>query len=636
MIQKLKILLIEDNKSDQKIISTILDEAGLRHILLKADTLNEAIEFMIGNDIDIILLDLGLPDSAGYKTLQKIIERNNSIPIIVLTGTQNTIIENLVIKAGAQDYLTKEKLNPALITKLINNAIIRSGIINKFKESNDELILKAKKQTDALELISTGIWSMDLVSQKMVWSEEVFKIFNFQTDSLDPSFSLYLDYVHVDEKNEVSNWFNNLSSEFKKQTIVHRLVFGTVIVNVKLTSRLSFEESTNTMVIFGTIQKINNEISPSNIQHNSVPIQKVQNHLQSILFDIRTPLNSLQHIKYILSQTRLDDNQKELTTQLQASIDEIGWKLDEIDGSIQLANSTSNQKSIGQSLGYIENITSFILGYHSKLTFNFNKANSNIQIEFNKELYILFLKMIKGILKQNDPELQSNFEISTHKKSTQIELEFTLPKWAEKDAALTRTQPYEINLSDTIFCPIDGTDKLYSALIKLVQLLGGNMNDISNSGNKKCSILIPFKKLKAEEKKIQSNASTYITKILIADDHFLNRLSTKKILQNLYPTAEILEAENGKLAVQLYKKNVFDLILMDIQMPIMDGIEATKIINKDRKSYIIGMSAGELKNTSQLITDFGFANFIVKPFKSVELKEMISKDFASFYNFATG
>lgn len=635
MIQKLKILLIEDNKSDQKIISTILDEAGLRHILLQADTLNEAIEFMIGNDIDIILLDLGLPDSAGYKTLQKIIERNNSIPIIVLTGTQNTIIENLVIKAGAQDYLTKEKLNPALITKLINNAIIRSGIINKFKESNDELILKAKKQTDALELISTGIWSMDLVSQKMVWSEEVFKIFSFQTDSLDPSFSLYLDYVHVDEKNEVSNWFNNLSSELKKQTIVHRLVFGTVITNVKLTSRLSFEESTNTMVIFGTIQKINNEISPSNIQHNSVPIQKVQNHLQSILFDIRTPLNSLQHIKYILSQTRLDDNQKELTTQLQASIDEIGWKLDEIDGSIQMANSISNQNNIGHSLGYLENITTSILGYHSKLTFNFNKPSSNIQIEFNKELYILFLKMVKGILKQNDPELRNNFEIAVHKKSTQIELEFTLPKWAETDAALTRTQPHEINLSDTLLCQIDAPDKLYSALIKLVQLLGGNMNDISNSANKKCCMLIPFKKLKAEEKEIQRNASTGITKILIADDHFLNRLSTKKILQNLYPASEILEAENGKLAVQLCKKNVFDLILMDIQMPVMDGIEATKIINKDRRSYIIGMSAGELKNTGQLTADFGFANFIVKPFKSTELKEMISKDFSSLYNFAT-
>lgn len=635
MIQKLKILLIEDNKSDQKIISKILDEAGLRHILLKADTLNEAIEFMIGNNIDIILLDLGLPDSSGYKTLQKIIERNNSIPIIVLTGTQNNIIENLVIKAGAQDYLTKEKLNPALITKLINNAIIRFGIINKFKESNDELILKAKKQTEALELISTGIWSMDLVSQKMIWSEEVFKIFKFQTDSLDPSFSLYLDYVHVDEKKEVSNWFNSLASELKKQTIVHRLVFGTIIVNVKLTSRLSFEESTNSMIIFGTIQQINNEIQSSNIQANLVSIQKVQNYLKGILFDLKTPLNSLQHIKYILSQTRLDDNQKELTTQLQASIDEIVWKLDEIDGSMQMANPISNQNNSGHSLGYLENITTSNLGFNSKLTFNFNKPSSNVQIEFNKELYILFLKMIKGFLKQNDPELRNSFEISVHKKITQIELEFTLPIWTETDVVFTTTQTHEINFSDTLFCQMDAPDKLYLVLMRLVQLLGGKMDDISNTANKSWRILMPFKKIKAEEKEIQRNGSIGITKILIADDHFLNRLSTKKILQNLYPASEILEAENGKLAVQLCKEHVFDLILMDIQMPIMDGIEATKIINQDRRFYIIGMSAGELKNTGQLTTDFGFANFIVKPFKSAELKEMISKDFSSLYNFAT-
>lgn len=633
MLQKLKILLIEDNKSDQKIISKILDEAGLRHNLLKADTLNEGIEFMIGNDIDIILLDLGLPDSSGYKTLQKIIERTNSIPIIVLTGTQNSIIENLVIKAGAQDYLTKEKLSPVLITKIINNSIIRSGIINKFKEFNDELIAKAKKQSEALELINIGIWSMDLVSQKMLWSDEVFKIFNFQIDSLDPSFSLYLDYVHVDEKNDVSNWFNNLASEIKKQTIVHRLVFGTAIINVKLTSRLSFEEHTNSMLIFGTIQKINNEIHSSNNQTNLVPIHKVQNHLQGILFDIKTPLNSLQHIKYILSQTRLDENQKDLTTQLQASIDEIDWKMDEIDGSIQMSNSISNQNNLGHSLGYLENITTSNLGYNARLVFNFNKPSSNVQIEFNKELYILFLKIVKAIIKQNDPELKNNFQINVNKKSAQIELEFILSALGEFDISIITAQKIEIYLSDILFCLTNASDKLYPVLIKLVQLLDGNVINISNSTNNTLCISIPFNKVKTESTEMLRNGLIEITKILVADDHFLNRLSTKKILQNIYPNAEILEAENGKLAVQLCKKHVFDLILMDIQMPVMDGIEATKIINQNRRSYIIGMSAGELKNTGQLTTDFGFTNFIVKPFKSSELEDMINKDFSSLYNF---
>jgi CheY-like chemotaxis protein len=90
-------------------------------------------------------------------------------------------------------------------------------------------------------------------------------------------------------------------------------------------------------------------------------------------------------------------------------------------------------------------------------------------------------------------------------------------------------------------------------------------------------------------------------------------------------------AENGKIAIEMYQKNIYDLILMDIQMPIMDGIEATKNIRKLEKENnrsaikIMAVTAFALERDKEQCLNAGMDEFLSKPFKPNELLSLIHK-----------
>jgi CheY-like chemotaxis protein len=90
-------------------------------------------------------------------------------------------------------------------------------------------------------------------------------------------------------------------------------------------------------------------------------------------------------------------------------------------------------------------------------------------------------------------------------------------------------------------------------------------------------------------------------------------------------------AENGKIAVEMYQKNKYDLILMDIQMPIMDGIEATKNIRAFEKEHdlrsikIMAVTAFAMERDKEQCLNAGMDEFLAKPFKPNELLSLINK-----------
>jgi two-component system sensor histidine kinase DegS len=122
----LRILLIEDNPGDTRLIKEYLsDLKGIKYILSTADRLNKGLEILDNEFIDVVLLDLKLPDSEGLKSVEEIFNISPNIPIIVLTGLndENTAIN--AVKMGAQDYLVKDKVESELLIKSIRYAIER-------------------------------------------------------------------------------------------------------------------------------------------------------------------------------------------------------------------------------------------------------------------------------------------------------------------------------------------------------------------------------------------------------------------------------------------------------------------------------------------------------------------------------
>ncbi|AFL85880.1 CheY-like receiver domain-containing protein [Belliella baltica DSM 15883] len=112
-------------------------------------------------------------------------------------------------------------------------------------------------------------------------------------------------------------------------------------------------------------------------------------------------------------------------------------------------------------------------------------------------------------------------------------------------------------------------------------------------------------------------------KVLIVDDNALNRRVFEHIIGQVY----IFDiAENGKAAIEKLKSNQFDLVLMDIQMPVMDGISALEIIKRDQIAScpIIAISAYADQNDREYFLSTGFDDFISKPIKPKTFLETIS------------
>ena len=125
-----------------------------------------------------------------------------------------------------------------------------------------------------------------------------------------------------------------------------------------------------------------------------------------------------------------------------------------------------------------------------------------------------------------------------------------------------------------------------------------------------------------------------INKILLAEDNNMNR----KLLMHSLKQYEVDIAKDGKEAVELFRANRYDVILMDIQMPVINGVEASRQIRRieiddirETRTMILGITADWFPSLQEECKAAGIDDFIAKPFKPSNLVNMIS-DCYSKYN----
>ncbi|RFS15466.1 response regulator [Emticicia sp. C21] len=120
----------------------------------------------------------------------------------------------------------------------------------------------------------------------------------------------------------------------------------------------------------------------------------------------------------------------------------------------------------------------------------------------------------------------------------------------------------------------------------------------------------------------------YLT-ILIVEDNKVNMLFARTIFKSVFPNGRILEAENGRIAVEIFKKDVPDIIFMDMQMPEMNGLEATLAIREmeagKSRVPIIALTAGTVKGEKEKCIEAGMDDYITKPFIKDTVVKAIQK-----------
>lgn len=170
-----------------------------------------------------------------------------------------------------------------------------------------------------------------------------------------------------------------------------------------------------------------------------------------------------------------------------------------------------------------------------------------------------------------------------------------------------------------------GTGLGLSISKELVALMGGHIRveSVKNSGTS-ISFELELKKgtqadMAVAESVIIDPGMLADKKILVVDDNEMNRLVATTILNNY--GAIVLEAPNGQACIDYLHADKIDLILMDIQMPVMDGIEATKLIRKDisKTLPIVALTANAIKGANEKYLSVGMNDYLSKPFAEFDL-----------------
>ena len=174
-----------------------------------------------------------------------------------------------------------------------------------------------------------------------------------------------------------------------------------------------------------------------------------------------------------------------------------------------------------------------------------------------------------------------------------------------------------------------------SIVQRLVDLMGGTITIESAPGQgTSVHVSLPFQIPGASSSEVESslNGAAERQRVLLVEDDPSNRIPTQKLLEKA--GHEVTLAENGRQAVELLATNDFDCVLMDIQMPVMDGIEATRVIRESatlgpkKNVPIIALTAYAMDGDKEKFLAAGMNGYVAKPVKIEELLQTMAEALA--------
>lgn len=632
---KPKILIIDKREEDIARISRHIKSTLPKGELFIANAYFEGINFANSEEIDIVFLNLMLPDSSGFKTLTSFVEAQPNIPVIVLTEKSNEILGNQAIKAGAQDFLVKGDIDQKSIGRAIRYSVQRHASQLKFKTISEDLTKTQKRFLEAQRMGKFGCWEMDIVTHEMIWSDEVFVLFGFQKQSFLPTMSEYLNYVHTDDKGLVEEFFDNISKSNETQNLEHRIVTeGRNIKYISLQSRLVLEDNSKKLKVVGALQditarKINEKLMiEKNLSRGMLNVKEQM--LSDIGFQIRTPLSSITNLLFLLENIPSSPKQTELVYGLKNSFNELfgavnnllnysivgqesmhdleeEFRLEEfMDAFKRMITLKAGTNKMEVTFDISESTPSKVLTYPKKVTQLFyNIAN----LVFNEDESITKVSVHAGMSK-NQPNSQFELSLSGYRPN------FFNPEMVD----LLKNEDYKKILDN-----VENTQNHHllnvSILNKIVKQIKGDLIvDLEQQSIKMC---LPVKLVETIAYDDNAQAPLSSLSVLLVEDHFLNQIATKKILTTWSEHVTVDIAENGLVGVEKFREHGYDLVLMDIQMPVMDGIESATKIRELSEVPIIALTANATSQEEKRCKSVGMNEYLTKPFKPEELHAKI-------------
>ncbi|MBI1226120.1 MAG: response regulator [Bacteroidetes bacterium] len=751
-----KVLLVEDNPGDARLVEIYLMESDLQNCeVVNKITLADAIVALeTGEEFAAILLDLTLPDSRGFETLERLLAKFPQKNIIVLTGFSDKEMGLRAVKAGAQDFLVKGAFDSEQLSKSLRFSIERTKVLKRLEETQrlasignweyfpetgdftatDEFFrifgntderhqidgekleegdcplkalkdihdavgitgsvkqdMKIRQKTGAYRFVSVkcnvrqdennnlvyqGI-IQDITDRKHSEQEAVKSQERYQvvfTQSKDALFICTFDGKFIDFNQATVDVFGYTREELEEIKDTHKLYYPQERKNeflLKLKAQKAvkdFEISiahksgearecmmtasitvTDDFVGYNCILRDVTELRQAERMRKARDLAQQSAHMKeqflaSISHEMRTPMNAILGMSNILMQMNLAPEQQSLVQNIKNSSEIL---LGVVSDILEIS-SIQNGKVVFENLPFdltelLNNLTN-VMQYKAQEKDVYLQINiapdvprfiSGDKLRLNQVLY----NLVGNAIKFTDHGHVKIFIEKLYDIGASVQLKFNVEDTGigiseDKIEAIFETFT-RILRKDRVY---EGTGLGLSICKNLVEQQGGKIgaSSVEGQGSKFFFDLI-FEMAdgiegsgKQPQEPVFELPADAKFRLLLVEDHKMNQLVARKTLERKWANIDLTIADDGQAALDLLKENTYDIVLMDIQMPVMDGYEATKIIREtfppDRANMIIlAMTAHAHVAKDGKYKEYGMDDFVLKPFEPDDLFQKISK-----------
>lgn len=655
-LEGMKILLVDDTPKNLDVLRHTLGDKGLDiSIALNGKV---ALKLVSATPPDLILLDVMMPIMDGFDTCRELKKNDllKNIPIIFITALteEESLIKGLSL--GAVDYITKP-FRPEEVLARVNTHLravkllkAKNLLINQVANKEAQLSILMASMLDGLIVIDRNriIRSTNPAAEK-IFGYSSFEMSGTSFDCLIPDGG----------DGELQKYFNNqlnsqsfssMGKNFELEGVnksgdkipLELAINGVNFYPEEYSSKIKFEK-----LFVGIVRDISQRIESEKQISKALEAAEKANlakseFLAKMSHELRTPLNSIMGFSQLIMMNS-ENPEKELNIDNVNRIYKSGkYLLDLIDEILDLARIESGKVRISMEPVEISSLIDEVIvfsqpianEYHVGLINDVPEAEEFYCQADRSRLKQVLLNLVSNAIKYNIEGGTVTLSISKQGEKVRASVSDTGPGLSEEHQ-ISIFQAFNRLQADKT--GVTGTGIGLTITKELTNLMNGTISVESVVG-KGSTFFVELNTVEAPLEKDSSVIEQLVTKISPQNDgknHTIlyvedNPNNLKLIEQTLSfnKNTTLISAPQAEMGIDLAKAHDVDLILMDINLPGMDGVEAMKIlrrIEKTRDLPILALSANAMERDIRSALRAGFTDYIVKPINIAEFLEKINK-----------
>ncbi|WP_448565964.1 PAS domain S-box protein [Thalassotalea ganghwensis] len=498
--------------------------------------------------------------------------------------------------------------------------------IQDSKDIADNLALRLQLANDSAGI---GVWEWDLISGELVWDKWMYRLYGIAESQFSGAYEAWANSVHPDDieyaKSKLEAAIDGSDVYAPEFRVVHP---DGKIRYIKASAEVLRDSNGKALKVVGVNYDVTEKTNAFQILSSAKEAAESaakakSDFLANMSHEIRTPMNAILGGLQLLKDVKLTPDLKQVLNNASFSAQSLLTIINDIldyskieSNSLELEQAQFSLTEVLESVKY--DLDALVSAKRIKFLVKENKNFVEYWLGDLVRVKQIILNMASNAVKFTDVgSVKVNVGCQNKEGLPALFVEVIDSGIGMSDEAISRIFERFTQADTSTTRKYGGTGLGMSITLRLIEMMGGNIEITSKEGEgTKVEVILPLKQVQMikEAKKQKSLSAPNLSnkKILIAEDNRINKVLIESMLKATY--AKLTIVDNGQLALDALEEECFDLVLMDIHMPVMDGVEAQRRISTINPNVpVVALTANVMKQDVESYLAQGFVSHVAKP-----------------------